>query len=379
MINGWILLFVGIAILISVVGKYWFYKTATWAEIALFSVVGVAILTGSFYMMRHGVNADHEIINGQVTTKRVDKVDCEHSYSCNCRTVKSGNSTTTQCDTCYEHSHDYDWLIVTTVGKLKVERVDDQGVNKPPRWEAAQAGQPVARWHKYQNYIKSSADTIMGYEYTDSPLMKLVPTYPAIYDLHYADRVIPVGMTLPNKAEWNGRLALALRTLGADKQANVIMIVTNEKSPMFAKAVMSAWAGAKKNDVVVVVGAANYPAVDWVSVHSWSKTDMVNVSLRNRIMDQKTLHPERTISLIDATIREYYQRRPMSDFEYLRDSADPPTWMLVVMTLLSIVVGVGVLFMSHVVDLFNSSTFGSRGYPTRPARGFGNRPFQRRF
>src|SRR4051812_22989724 len=72
--------------------------------------VAGAILAFSIF----GQTMDEEVWNGHVTSKEQVRVSCSHSYSCNCRqsctsSGKGGQSCTTVCDTCYEHSNDYDW------------------------------------------------------------------------------------------------------------------------------------------------------------------------------------------------------------------------------------------------------------------------------
>ena len=65
--------------------------------------------------------------------------------------------------------------------------------------------------------------------------------------------------------------------------------------------------------------------------------DAVNVSLRNDLMESKTLDVNRTVGIIASNVSQYYERKPMEDFEYLADEAVPSTWVMV----LALIIGFG--------------------------------------
>src|SRR5574342_424492 len=112
---------------------------------------------------------DVEVWNGVVTGKEQNTVSCSHSYQCNCRQSCTGSgknqSCTTVCDTCYEHSHDYDWDVYTSINDtITIDRVDRQGVNEPSLWTAVKMGEPVSVTHSYKNYIKASPGTLFRHQ-----------------------------------------------------------------------------------------------------------------------------------------------------------------------------------------------------------------------
>lgn len=361
------------AIVIPLVMKYKFQSTITGKELALNLVVVVAIVAVTVYAGSYTGMGDVELINGQVTGKEQEKVSCSHSYSCNCRTVYSGSgknrTSSTKCDTCYEHRHDFDWNVYTTVGKFEIDRIDRQGKDMPPRWQIVAAGQPVAKSHYYVNYVRGAKDSLFHTLAEETKYQNSIPAYPQVYDYHYANRVIPVGLNIPNINEWNGRLANALKVLGPEKQANVTIIISKESSPMYAKALKNSWLGGKKNDVTVVIGAPNYPEIAWVDVFSWSKQDIVNVSLRNDLVELKTADAEGVIATITRNVLKHYVRKPMAEFEYLKDNIDPPTWVIILATLFA-TIGSGLLaWVFHKHDVFGDertgNSFGSYRRPTR--------------
>jgi hypothetical protein len=110
---------------------------------------------------------------------------------------------------------------------------------------------------------------------------------------------------------------------------------------MYAEALSEQWVGGKKNDVVVVIGAPAYPALRWVQVVSWTRAEELKIAIRDGIMDQKTFDGAAALAVIEREVKAKYKRREMRDFEYLLDSIEPPTWVLVMIFILGIAAAVG--------------------------------------
>lgn len=321
----------------------------TLAELGINLVVGAAVVTIGWAAGRYAQAADTEIWNGQVTGKYSEHVSCGHSYECNCTQTCTGSGTsrscTKTCSTCYEHSYDVDWRLKTTVGELKLERVDRQGVREPPRFSRAQSGDPVAQSHSFQNYIKAAPDSLFN-TLADKRLVEQysgkLPSYPSsVYDVHYVDRVLAVGMALPEQAQWNQELALSLRELGPSKQVNVVLVFTKDANPQYANALNAAWLGGKKNDVVVVLGTPNYPEIAWTRVLSWTDREVFKVQLRDALLDLKTVDRQAVLKTVSTYVARDFKRKSMKDFAYLESQIEPPTWVLVALFVLSVIVSIG--------------------------------------
>lgn len=291
----------------------------------------VAISSGFLYFGQSSKTDDIEILNGQITGKEKERVSCEHDYQCNCRTVTtctgSGKnqscSTTTVCDTCYEHSYDYDWNLKTDIQDIEIDRIDRQGVNTPPRWAAAKNGEPVAIPHKYTNWVKAVPDSL--FHGNDKTLietyMSQIPTYPGqIYDYHRINRVIANGVPLENLVQWNMDLSLLLRELGPLKQANIILIFTKSPDPNLANAIRSAWLGGKKNDITIVVGVPEYPKIAWAAVNAWTDKELFKVELRDSIVGLGEVNRETMMTTIHSYVKKFFERKPMADYAYLEDN-----------------------------------------------------------
>ena len=312
-------------------------------------LIGLLITTVTFFSGLGYKTQDYEVWNGQITGKAREEVSCRHSYSCNCRTVCSGSgehrSCSTVCDTCYEHSYDVDWLAHSTIGGFDIQTIDRQGLREPPRWTAVQPGQPAARVSGYTNYIKAVPESVMHFS-SDSLKQKFVgkiPQYPlSVYDYHYIDRVLPVGINLSNIRQWNMEISNMLRTLGHVKQVNVVLIPTNITDKDYVYAVRDAWLGGKKNDVIIIVSITEYPKINWVGVLSWSDRELFKVVLRDELQEAE-FEVKQVTGIIERNITKLFERKRMRDFKYLENEIDPPEWAIWTGVVLNAMLIVGML------------------------------------
>lgn len=338
------------------IAKRIWHTDVTWQEMILNIVIVVAVSTAVWMLGKNYVTADVEIWNGQVTGKEKEWVHCSHSYSCNCRTDSRGNRS---CDTCYEHANDWDWTVETTAGDFTIDRIDRRGSQEPPRWTAVEVGHPVAKAHTFTNYVKAVPQSL--FNPNQQALSKYgaeVPGYPSgVYDYHYVDRVLSAGVNIPNVNEWNRSLALMLRELGPAKEVNVIIVVTKNADPMFEYALQGKWLGAKKNDVVVILGTPNYPEIQWVRVVSWTDNQLFKVQLRDDLQDLKVVDQNKVLGIIDTNIRKSFVRKQMRDFEYLESEILPPDWVIGVAVAIAVIGSIllSVFFMFYDVDLTRSN------------------------
>lgn len=332
------------------VAKRIWSRDISWREMGLNVGIVVLAVVALWAGGRSIMAYDVEIWNGQVTSKAQVWVFCEHSYECNCKEVCSGSgkdrTCSKQCETCHEHFNDWDWRVRTDIGDFTVSRIDSRGSFEPPRWTAVRPGQPVAFEHSFTNYIKAAPDSLFNKKgSTMGQYEKLLPKYPSVYDYHYADRVIPVGVTVADLKEWNTRLALSLRDLGPKKQANVIIVLASISGEEYSHALEEHWLGGKKNDIVVVLGVPEYPAIAWARVVSWTDKEIFKVALRDALLDLKVLDAGKVVATIERHVTESFVRKPMEDFKYLWHDVRPPTWLLAIIFVISIAGSVGLTFV----------------------------------
>lgn len=315
----------------------------------------LAIAIGIYAGAYQSQVTDYEIWNGEVTRKEKVEVSCSHSYSCNCRESCSGSgsskSCSTTCDTCYEHSNDYDWRVYTNVEDFNIERIDRQGSSQPKRWTKVQKGDPVAIKRSHTNYVKAVDASLFNFNTgVNTSLDKYVPAYPyGVYDYHYLDRVLMVNMpAIQDLPRWNYELALRLRQLGPQKQANVIVMMAKLDDPNFEYSVRKQWLGAKKNDVVVILGTPNYPEISWVRIVSWTEREDFKVQLRDALQELKTVDMIPVLNTIQEHTVKTFTRKRMRDFEYLKSEILIPDWAFILGIILGPLCVIGfTLFMVY--------------------------------
>jgi len=130
--------------------------------------------------------------------------------------------------------------------------------------------------------------------------------------------------------DWNTYLAGTLKKLGPASQANVIVILVNTADQTYRHALETAWLGGKKNDVIVLAGVTNYPQIDWVDTitlgHN-ADNGLMTVTIRDELTDLGSIASGQAFFDVIATyVAQHFDRKPMADFEYLKDDIQPATW-----------------------------------------------------
>lgn len=349
-----------IGLIIPLLSVFVFHKTVTKLEAFSIVVVNSLVLLFVVFAGSYSSLVDYEILNGYVIEKSRDKVSCSHSYSCNCRTVSCGKGcTNTVCDTCYEHPHDWDYNIKTTIGNVTIDRIDRQGKSTPPRFENAYIGEPASLSNYFTNYIKSAPDSLFNLSYLNNENIK-IPDYPSIYDYYRLTRVINDSSELIDDKKINNKLNDALKELGSLKEVNIIVVFTDSEEDSYVDALKAKWLGGKQNDVIIPVILSKSGDIKHVDSFGFSKDSSVyykinreikalgNISAKNGLLSKE----DEFVDIITLAIRESFVRQDMKDFEYLKDNIDPPFWVVVLGSIFS-VFGTGLAtFFAHRKDWF---------------------------
>ena len=313
-----------------------FYRVPIKQKLPFWEVFGIVVFGAVLGMSiigfgMHSEGMDQEVWNGQVTGKAKERTSCEHSYSCNCRpsTSCSGSgtsrscSTTTVCDTCYEHSHDYNWTVHSTIDNFYISRIDRQGNHEPPRWTQVAIKDPVSKVRSFNNYIKGAHSNVLNRAGTKITFP--MPAYPLdVYDYYKISRTINVDTKLFNPDVWDYAISSALRELGPSKQLNMVFVFTKNPEE-YADQLNAAWLGGKKNDVITVIGTQDGKTPDWVRVLSWSRSERFKVDIREAVMEM-ALEPGPVVRTVGNILEKQFNRREMAEFEYLQYDAVVPFW-----------------------------------------------------
>lgn len=355
--------FAGVFLIPMAVAAFAFFmsREITWRELLLQSGVQLLIAVVSAAVVYHANTHDDEVWTGVVTTKQRERVSCSHSYPCNCRQVctsdsKGNQSCSTVCDTCYEHSYDYNWVVYFSTGdEVDIDRVDRQGVREPPRFSAVKLGEPAAIEHGYTNYIKAAPDTLFRRQGLVDKYASSLPAYPGrVYDYYKIDRFVSVNMNVTNRSEWNHALMELNADVGNKRQADVAVVLARNVPREWFFALEEKWLGGKKNDVVVVVSVNDAGVINWVETMAWVTDPIFKVRLRDDLMSPgaNVLDPKFTLPIVRKHVMESYHRKPMADYEYLKSNIRPSTTEWLLALIFGIAVAAGISYIMHREDVF---------------------------
>lgn len=317
-----------------------------------------AIIAGiSILIIYHDSTSDIEIWNGWIASKQKEIVSCEHSYKCFCHnSCDSKGSCTEHCSTCYEHNHDYDWMLYTSNHEsITIPRIDRQGTEMPNRYASAKLWEPTVQEHNYENYIKASPGSLFRHTKVDDKYKDTIPNYPQnIYDYYRIKRLVS-NVPLSNSQEWNDGLDTINSLLGQKKQVNIILVLTTHSQDWYY-ALETAWIGGKKNDVIIVMGVQeNRPK--WVNIMCWTTSELFKVRLQDSLMKLPEVTAKDTLGIISYNVQEYYKRKPMKDFEYLKSSIAPSRTQYLVTIILGILISIILNYLFVKYDVFNDETY----------------------
>lgn len=324
-----------IPVLIGLVALFTSRKKVTIKEFISLEAICLIVLGAGWAIARYTSTTDQEIISGRITQKAQDRVSCRHSYQCNCITTCTGGKTstcTTICQTCYEHSFDYDWNLYTNINKtIGIETIDRQGLEMPPRWGKAYVNEPVAIEQEYTNYIKANPKTVLRRIGNKEVPGLPVPKPPVeTHDYYRVNRYLTIGFNDPEAPKWNWLLNELNATYGPTKQVNVVVVAVKTADPNYSYLLEEKWLGGKKNDLILLLGTPNPPNIEWAKIISWSRSEDLKVELRDDILEIGSLNRRDDILAAAGThIKTQWVRRSMKDFEYLMVGMQPsPGWMI---------------------------------------------------
>lgn len=340
-----------------------------------------ALVAGASIGIMYFANThDTEVWNGRVTNKQRNVVSCRHSYPCNCRSVSCGDDCeTTICDTCYLHAYDVDWDVSGSVGdSWTIDHVgwDSQGLTEPPRWTTTKIGEPTSSTHSYTNYIKGSPDTLFRRTTAYEQYKGTIPAYPIrVYDYWHLDRVVVDGVAIADIRQWNEAISHVNAELGAKKEVNIVMVIVRDRSPEWFYALERDWLGGKKNDVVAVVSSDPKGSISWVNIMAWTKNEMVKVRLRDDLQALGNIDQlPKVLPILHDAVNQFYVRRSMDEFKYLRSSITPTPLGWVISLIVGVLISVGLGIVFYVNETFtpeddaptgrDRSPYASRRYET---------------
>lgn len=313
-------------------------------------ILSTGLCAGIIGIVSFSNTYDTEILNGYVTSKQSVHVSCDHMYQCgqSCSTDGKGN---TSCVPIYcpEHAYDVDWDVHTTVGTFTIDRVDRQGLHEPKRFTDVNIGEFAATSSYTKNYLLIDK----GRFDTDEAIVKKyegkVPKYPDTFDYYRFNRV--VNTTDRSFNYLNVFLNNNLREMGARKQLNIIVVVT-EYSNDFYNALYKEWNGGKKNDVILVYGIDSSNNIKWFRATSFADgQDNRELLARLRL---ETHDQQLSLNLVQkqlSIIDKNFTRLPNETFSYIDSFQDTSIGLILLCMFFNILTSIGIAYYMYKEDV----------------------------
>lgn len=347
------------------IAKRIWHTTINWTEMAVQILVVTLVTSGVWAAGKYGQTQDTEIWNGYVVSKDRDHGHYLRSYSCNCRQSCSGSGSNRSCyetcDTCYEDRYTVTWSANTTVGGITFSHLDRSSRSvynepDPASYTRCVVGEPASLPKRYTNYVQAVPQSLfhdaskIAQQYAGQ-----IPAYPRVYDFYRINRVLTVGTKVPNDIvnQINNDLNVALKTLGASKQVNIVVVLTEIDDSSYRYAIENAWLGGEKNDVIVILGL-NGTEITWADTFTWALNkgnELFQVKLRDSLNELGHLDPGTLTPAIVEHIKKHYDRPSMKDFKYLEEDINPPTWVIILAIILAIGGSLGLSVVFHRTEM----------------------------
>lgn len=339
-------------------GVFLLLKGITWKEFLVMLAAELLVAGCSAGIVSCESTHDTEVWNGVVAKKERVTVSCSHSYRCHCHEVCTGSgknkSCSEECDTCYEHTWDYDWNVYTSNNEtITIDRVDRQGTSEPSRFASVKVGEPTSVIHGYTNYIKASPDSLFRHQGLKEKYKVELPDYPQnVYDYYRLNRLVTAGVSVVDPGAWNSDLSQVNALLGHNRQANIIVVLAKNKPHDWYSALEESWIGGKKNDVVLVISVDDTMKPQWVEVMAWTTNPIFKVKLRDDVMDEQVIDRSTVITALKVQVNTTFIRKPMADFEYLSSCITPSKTEWIITLIIGILIAAGLAWLFEVNDIF---------------------------
>ena len=321
------------------------WRRATLKELAILEGVMLLLLAGGWTLARWDAIRDTELWNGRITDKISGTQGCCHCEDICLVEDDEGNCTLSH-EVC-EHNQDYWWSLEISTGD-SVSAESCSGSNIPPAaWRRARIGEPAVVRHRYNNYLLADPDSVLLEQHRAAPSAE-VPAYPHAHSLYRARRALGVGPELSDA--WNTALDELNADLGADKQVNVILVVTHRADPAYADAVARDWLFGKKNDAILVVGAPEGSTIAWARAVALGNPVTLDVMAQELLPGHDLADVPTTSAVIRRLVAEHFERKPMAEYAYLWASARPGPYNTVALYVFAVLGSLGGTWLMRETD-----------------------------
>lgn len=206
--------------------------------------------------------------------------------------------------------------------------------------------------HTYENRVQAS-HSIFNYKDVPPEAVKSMGLYdhPPVNSFHQSCILGDV----PKKPESEIAIQYVNAMLGAKSKARYYVLIFKNKPIEISYDQEAYWKGGNENEIEICIGVDYKYNPLWVRAFGWSKQEQIKIEIRDNIMRQDVLDFDKISVLLYALTDGRTIRRDFKEFKYL--TVDPPTWVIVLVYLLTLLLCGGIGWFevdSDVAELDNN-------------------------
>ena len=186
---------------------------------------------------------------------------------------------------------------------------------------------PTSVGYNYENLVAAANDNVIHVKVSKETVQQLVKKgkvrdYPVLYKGVYGEtllnRVIDTTGSLKNSGSVLNELNEISTLVGKSKQANPILYITNEDISI-KEAISQHWKMGKKNDVTLILGVDTDGIIQWSDVICFTNNTDFKVGMQKDFKGMN-INDKEVLSTFHDNINNGFVRKPMKEFEYLKEN-----------------------------------------------------------
>ncbi len=348
-----------------------FTRRITPPEFAILLGVPTILIAATYFITKNIQTTAQEywggwVVKAEYYEKWDERVSCKHPIYCTSTTVDSKGIAHTYTYVCgHLHSYDVDvhpphWTLIDSnscemsVSQGKFEELAKRWnsrafVDLRRNYHSIDGDKYVATYdnndntieitttqHSYRNKVQAS-NSVFNFPKVDGKALKLFD-HPKISG-YYQPCILGDGG--PTGPSGDKRLNFLNAKLGRKCKVRMYIICWKDRTMQTAIDQQNYWKNGNKNEVVVNIGVDKDSNVSWCYVFGWTQKESLKVAIRDFVMANKKLDLP---AIVDYTYPQVESagiiRRDFREFEYL--DINPPTWVVVMVYLLTLVASIGI-------------------------------------
>ena len=188
---------------------------------------------------------------------------------------------------------------------------------------------PISMPHSYENYVAAAKSNVIHKKVPERDIKILlkegkIREYPSKYTGIYGETLLNRVIDLTGKIHKNtlDKMQIMAMKTGLSKQANPIIYITKEPRNI-VDAVSQYWNMGKKNDIILFLGVDENGIVQWSDSICFTNNTDFKVDLENDfkgldVFDDSGI--DKVLNTFEKNILNSYIRKPMKEFEYLKEN-----------------------------------------------------------